>query len=284
MPYQDAGACDTPLESTMGRRDWIDDLRAINGDVAEGLTRLTTVTTREGALHPSIKLLYSSSIAVLKNEDDLAATLMSRAIELGLTAREAHGAATTLLVSRGVPALARFLMMLRNVGVHPEPSGREAREHLSERASIDYVEEIYGEVPVRVQLLMDHLPGALEGFSRLRSAGLRDNGLSPKHTELLLVAINSSLYEFEFVEAHVRDARDEGATDTELAEAVATAIPLGGMAAWGVGAAAIESSRTLGSRGGPDRPPSVDADDPVPRRRDREEAGDPMPVRREPGR
>ncbi len=74
-------------------------------------------------------------------------------------------------------------------------------------------------------------------------SGLCDTGLSSLHTELLLVAINSSLYEPEFVTAHASAARKEGASDTELAEAVATAVPFGGLAAWRPGAAGIAASR-----------------------------------------
>lgn len=98
--------------------------------------------------------------------------------------------------------------------------------------------------------MMDELPGALEAFHTLRSSATRGAGLTPKHTELLLVSLNSALHEPAFAESHARDARDEGASETELAEAVAAAVPLGGMAAWSAGASAIEASRAKGSRRG----------------------------------
>jgi alkylhydroperoxidase/carboxymuconolactone decarboxylase family protein YurZ len=238
------------LERAFGRQPWIGDLLHTHPRAAEGLSRLVDVATGEGALGSGVKLLYMAAIAAARGDANLTAILLRGAFDAGISRQKAHGAAAALMVSRGASALATLVAAIHEVAGAPQDAAAIATAvpAASEQEVLDYVRSTYGTIPPRIQLMADELPGALEGFYLVRSGALRGGGLSAKETELLLVALNSALLEPEFVDSHARDARDEGASETELAEAVATAIPLGGMAAWHAGATGIETSRAAGSR------------------------------------
>ena len=239
---------DDTLERLFGSGSWIQRLIDIHPALAEGLRRLAELATADGALPASTKLLFAGAIAAVKGEPQIAEAALSAAFAAGATRSQAEGAAAAVLVSRGLPAFMALSTLIEASARSPDAPGRDDVDVATVAEILSYVEEIYGDVPERVRLMVDELPNAIEGFHLLRSAGLRGAGLDAKATELLLVALNSALLESEFVKSHARDARDEGASETELAEAVATAIPFGGMAAWHAGATAITESRSLGSR------------------------------------
>ena len=232
------------LRTWLGSPDWLEGLVTSHPVAAEGLARLTDAATGEGSLPASIKWLYMAAIGCVKQEDDLSSACLEQAFASGLSRDQADGAALTLLVSRGIPPYRRFiaaadrLVPRRGAETSEPPAGRVSADE-----AMAYAASVYGTVPERTRLMADEVPRALEGYLLLRRSGLRETGLSPLHTELLLVAINSSLHEPEFVAAHAAAARKEGASDTELAEAVATAVPFGGLAAWRPGAAGIAASR-----------------------------------------
>lgn len=232
------------LQTWLGSPDWLDSLVTAHPVAAEGLARLTDAATGDGSLPASVKWLYMAAIASVKQEDDLSSACIEQAFASGLSRDQADGAALTLLVSRGIPPYRRFvaaadrMVPRRGAGTSDPQAGRVSVDEAKA-----YAASVYGTVPDRIRLMADEVPRALEGYLLLRRSGLRGTGLSPLHTELLLVAVNSSLYEPEFVAAHAAAARKEGASDAELAEAVATAVPFGGLAAWRPGAAGIAASR-----------------------------------------
>lgn len=238
------------LQAWLGSPDWLEDLVTAHPVAAEGLARLTDAATGDGSIPASVKWLYMAAIASVKQEDDLSFACLEQAFASGLSRDQADGAALTLLVSRGIPPYRRFIAAAdqmvprRGAETSEPPAGSVSAEEAKA-----YAASVYGTVPDRIRLMADEVPRALEGYLLLRRSGLRDTGLSPLHTELLLVAINSSLHEPEFVTAHAAAARKEGASDTELAEAVATAVPFGGLAAWRPGAAGIAASRARPEKG-----------------------------------
>ena len=238
------------LQTWLGSPDWLEGLVSAHPVAAEGLARLTEAATDDGSLPASVKWLYMAVIGSVKQEDDLSFACLEQAFASGLSRDQADGAALTLLASRGIPPYRRFIAVADQLVPR---RGAEPSEPTVGRVSVDeakaYAASVYGTVPDRIRLMADEVPRALEGYLLLRRSGLRDTGLSPLHTELLLVAINSSLYEPEFVAAHAAAAREEGASDTELAEAVATAVPFGGLAAWRPGAAGIAASRVRPEKG-----------------------------------
>ena len=223
-----------------------DALNHCNPVAASGMERLTEICISDGALSGSTKLLFLSSIAAVKLKPELTNKLLASALSRGPEPQEVTGAASTLLVSRGMPPCAMLLEgLLQCIDLDP-PTGQVDADRLftSPDEALRYAESTYGLVPTHIELMASELPGALEGFHLLRSGGLRRSGLNPKLTELLLVAVNTALMEVEFVERHAREARREGASETELAEAALTAVPLAGLAAWRRGAEGIVGSRS----------------------------------------
>ena len=239
------------LQTWLGSPDWLEGLVTAHPVAAEGLARLTDAATGDGSLPASVKWLFMAAIGCVKQEDDLTSACLEQAFASGLSRDQADGAALTLLVSRGIPPYRRFIAAADQLVPR---RGGETNEPPAGTVDVDeakaYAASVYGTVPDRIRLMADEVPRALEGHLLLRRSGLRDTGLSPLHTELLLVAINSSLQEPDFVAAHAAAARKEGASDTELAEAAVTAVPFGGLAAWHAGAAGIAASRGRGRAGG----------------------------------
>ena len=223
-------------------------LRNCNPVASDGMGRLTEIVFADGALPGSIKLLFLAGIAATRLEPKLTSEFLASALRRGLEPQAALGAATTLLVSRGIPPCAVLIDALRQClndqvsldNTEPEPEPVLSSPH----EALKYAETAYGLVPPHIDFMASELPEALEGFHLLRLGGLRRSSFSPMLTELLLVAVNTALMESEFVERHAGEARTEGASEKELAEAALTAIPLAGLAAWRRGAEGILRSRS----------------------------------------
>ena len=213
---------------------------------ADGMGRFTEIALADGALPGSIKLLFLAGIAATKLDSELTNEFLASALRRGLEPQTAAGAAATLLVSRGIPPCKMLLDALHESlnaqapldQVEPDPALSSPDE------ALNYAEMTYGLVPPHIELMASELPEALEAFHLLRLGGLRRSSLNPMLTELLLVAVNSALIEPEYVERHSREARMQGASEKELAEAALTAIPLAGLAAWRRGAEGILASRS----------------------------------------
>ena len=232
------------LRTWLGSPPWLEALIEDQPVAGEGIARLIDAATDEGELAARIKWLYMGAVAAVKLQDDLLSICLAAAFESGLTREEADGAALTLLVSRGIPPYRMFVGSLDSLQPRSESPTQSGPENPIDPEEVKaYAASVHGEMLDRVQLMADELPRALDGYFLLRKAGLGNAGLSHMHTELLLVSINSALYEEEFVTSHAAAARREGATEAALAEAVATAIPFSGLAAWRPGAAGIAASR-----------------------------------------
>jgi alkylhydroperoxidase/carboxymuconolactone decarboxylase family protein YurZ len=94
----------------------------------------------------------------------------------------------------------------------------------------------FGTIPAPLQQLLRLSPQAADAYYLMRRGSIDANPLSPKHGELLLLAVLAAGYS-PMALTHVRGARNAGATDAEIAEAVLCAVPSAGIAAWmGVGA------------------------------------------------
>src|SRR3546814_12289529 len=74
-------------------------------------------------------------------------------------------------------------------------------------------------------------PEAADAYYLMRRGSIDANPLSAKYGELLLLAILAAGYS-PMAATHVRGARNAGASDEEIAEAVLCAIPSAGIAAW----------------------------------------------------
>jgi alkylhydroperoxidase/carboxymuconolactone decarboxylase family protein YurZ len=89
----------------------------------------------------------------------------------------------------------------------------------------------FGTIPAPLAQLMRLVPAAADAYYLMRRGSIDANPLSPKHGELLLLAILAAGYS-PMAATHVRGARLAGASDEEIAEAVLCAVPAAGIAAW----------------------------------------------------
>lgn len=219
------------------------ELAAISPGFAEGYARIREVVDTDGACPAWAKALYVAAAACVKGHDDLVRTELGRAVRGGLTHEHARGACIALLISRGEAVYARFTGHVDAFfGVDETPEVTEFPD-----ADVDdaraYFTRYFGEVPPYIEIMADHAPRALEGYTLMREASLEENPLPWKHVELLLMTVNAADLNQWYVSIHALGARNAGATDDEIAEAVVCAIPVAGVASWLAGAAGVDPDR-----------------------------------------
>lgn len=218
------------------------ELRAISAKFAEGLARVREVTDTDGACPAWAKALYMSAAAAVKAHDDMMRRELGRAVAGGLTHEHARGACIALLISRGEAVHERFSRAVdaaygRTVEVDhldapplPDATVQDAE---------DYFIRYFGSVPHYIETMAKRTPRALEGYFLMREASLEQNPLPWKHVELLLMTVNAAELSQWFVGIHALGARNAGATEEEIVEAIVCAIPVSGVASWLPGAEGI---------------------------------------------
>lgn len=219
------------------------ELRAISPKFAEGLARVREVTDTDGACPAWAKALYMSAAACVKGHDDLMRRELGRARAGGLTHDHARGACIALLISRGEAVFERFSTSVdalfgsfvavdhHDPGELPDGDVDDARE---------YFIRYFDHVPAYIETMANRAPRALEGYYLMREASLEQNPLPWKHVELLLMTVNAAELSEWFVGIHALGARNAGASEDEIVEAVVCAIPVSGVASWLPAARAID--------------------------------------------
>jgi len=185
----------------------------------------------DGAVPARLKALFAAVAAIDRRYSELARRELWRGAELGLTVREATAGLIVLASLRGEGAALEFGEVIgacfESVDApapQPLPSAAPGEAEANFR---DY----FGTIPTPLAQLMRLLPAAADAYYLMRRGSIDANPLSPKHGELLLLAILAAGYS-PMAATHVRGARRAGATDEEIAEAVLCAVPAGGIAAW----------------------------------------------------
>ena len=213
---------------------------------AEGYARLRDVTDRDGALPAWAKALYMASAAAVKGHDQLLLSELGRSKDLGLSLNDSRGAALTVFISRGEEVYTKFTAVVNevfndeiNVGINELPEYPIDRE-----SCLKYFEGYFGLIPPYVQLMADDAPRALEGYVLMREFSLAENLLDAKNVELLLCTVNAAEFSSRLVNVHANGARNAGATEAEIVEAVICAIPVAGVASWLPGADGIMEGRS----------------------------------------
>jgi alkylhydroperoxidase/carboxymuconolactone decarboxylase family protein YurZ len=228
-------------------------LLAASPATAAALRGLAHVVDDDGELPRWFKHLLVACVAALKRRDDETRRWVRSAIDAGASAEAVMAVAVDATLSRGVHVAGDLIDALAATGATPpvEPSsGQLAIDTAPDEAAIrSYFTEVFGAVPDRVALLMDHCFPAMAAYHLMRQAGLEDSVLPAHHLELVLVVLNAAEYQPLFVEVHARGARQKGASEAELVEACACAIPIAGVAAWLPASQGILASRpdTTGS-------------------------------------
>lgn len=196
-----------------------------------GYALFRRITDEDGAIPAKIKALLTAVAAVSKGRQALASRELRRGAELGLLLDEAVAGLIVLSSLRGEGAALDFEYLLTEIyGVQrdlppfePVPvTAGEAAENFS---------SYFGAIPVPLELMLRLLPAGADAYYLMRKGSIDANPLSPKYGEFLLLTILAADYS-PMVKTHVGGARNAGASDEEIAEALICAIPAGGIAAW----------------------------------------------------
>ena len=189
------------------------ELAAISQKFAEGYARIRDVTDRDGACPAWAKALYMACAAAVRGQPELTLRELSRAIDQAFDIAADQS-------SEPIPDFA-----------------------LDRQAALDYFQSYFGFVPDYIEVMADNAPRALEGYVLMRQWSLAENMLDAKHVELLLCTINAAEFSSRFVNIHANGARNAGASEAEITEAVVCAIPISGVASWLPGADGIMEGR-----------------------------------------
>ncbi len=140
-------------------------------------------------------------------------TSSHRALALGNTAVEVRAVALALYLSRGARPCRAVLDALAAARTDDLPTlggAGDAHTNVDDPiAADDIVAEfvrVFGTVPERVALLVEHSHDGLEAYHRMRVAVLGDGALEPVVSELTLMAVNAAEHRSDFAAVHARGA------------------------------------------------------------------------------
>jgi len=201
-----------------------------------GYAGFRAVIDTDGAVPARLKALFAAVAAIDRRYPDLARRELARGVSLGLTVRDATAGLIVLSSLRGEGAALDFAGVIASVFDDPAAPQPQDLPHAEPGEAEANFLAYFGTIPVPLAQLMRLCPPAADAYYLMRRGSIDANPLSPKHGELLLLAILAAGYS-PMAATHVRGARMAGATDEEIAEAVLCAVPAAGIAAWmGVGA------------------------------------------------
>jgi len=196
-----------------------------------GYALFRRITDEDGAISARIKALLMAVAATSKGRGALARRELRRGAELGLALDEAVAGLIVLSSLRGEGAALDFEELLLDVyGAQENPPPFEPVP-VSDGEAADNFTAYFGTIPLPLELMLRLSPTGADAYYLMRRGSIDANPLSPKDGEFLLLAILAADYS-PMVKTHVRGARNAGATDAEIAEALICAIPAGGIAAW----------------------------------------------------
>jgi alkylhydroperoxidase/carboxymuconolactone decarboxylase family protein YurZ len=221
------------------------EVAAMSHKFAEGYARVRDVTDRDSALPAWAKALYMAAAAAVKGHVELMQRELGRSKDLGLSLNDARGASMTVFISRGEAVYTRFTNGVNELFGEElgEPSEESPDFDIDKQFCLDYFQDYFGFIPTYVELMAEEAPRALEGYVLMREFSLAENLLEAKHVELLLVTVNAAEFSSRFVNVHANGARNAGATEAEIVEAVICALPVSGVATWLPGADGIMEGR-----------------------------------------
>lgn len=201
-----------------------------------GYSAFRAVIETDGAVSARLKALFAAVAAIDRRYPALAERELRRGQALGLGLTDAVAGLIVLSSLRGEGAALEFANVVGVVfGADAAPEAQTLPTAAPGEA-VDNFTAYFGVIPAPLQQLLRLCPQAADAYYLMRRGSIDANPLSPKHGELLLLAILAAGYS-PMAQTHVRGARNAGASDEEIAEAVLCAVPAAGIAAWmGVGA------------------------------------------------
>lgn len=201
-----------------------------------GYSGFRQVIETNGAVSARLKALFVAVAAIDRRYFDLALRELERGRTLGLTVTDAVAGLIVLSSLRGEGAALEFATAIEQVFPEVPAPAAQPLPYAEPGEAVDNFTAYFGTIPAPLAQLLRLCPPAADAYYLMRRGSIDANPLSPKHGELLLLAILAAGYS-PMAQTHVRGARNAGATDEEIAEAVLCAIPSAGIAAWmGVGA------------------------------------------------
>ncbi len=196
-----------------------------------GFMAFRSVIDSDGAVPARLKALFASVAAVDRRHLGLARRELERGVSLGLTPVEATAGLIVLTSLRGEAASADFAEIVDRCFGDVQAPEPQPLPTTHEGEAVANFTEYFGTIPTPLAQLLRLSPKAADAYYLMRRGSIDANPLSPKHGELLLLAILAAGYS-PMAATHVRGARNAGATDEEIAEAVLCAVPSAGVAAW----------------------------------------------------
>lgn len=201
-----------------------------------GYAGFRRVIETDGAVSARLKALFTAVAAVDRRYDTLARRELMRGRDLGLTVEDAVAGLIVLSSLRGEGAALEFADIIESTFTDASAPEAQPLPTAEPGEAINNFQAYFGTIPVPLQQLLRLSPSAADAYYLMRRGSIDANPLSPKNGELLLLAILAAGYS-PMALTHVRGARNAGASDEEIAEAVLCAVPSAGIAAWmGVGA------------------------------------------------
>lgn len=196
-----------------------------------GYALFRRIIDEDGAISAKIKALLVAVAAAAKGRDALAKGELERGAGLGLTLTEAVAGLIVLSSLRGEGAALAFESLLAEVYVMPAESPSFSQIAVAEGEAEENFRSYFGTIPGPLEQMLRLLPLGADAYYLMRRGSIDANPLSPKNAEFLLLTILAADYS-PMAKTHVRGARNVGATDAEIAEAIICGIPAGGIAAW----------------------------------------------------
>lgn len=196
-----------------------------------GFAAFRSVIDSDGAVPAKLKALFAAVAAADRRHLDLARREMVRGAALGLTPREATAGLIVLTSLRGEAAALDFAAILTDCFDDPQAPEPMPLPVAEDGEAVANFAAYFGTIPAPLQQLLRLSPKAADAYYLMRRGSIDANPLSPKDGELLLLAILAAGYS-PMAATHVRGARNAGASDEEIAEAVLCAVPAAGIAAW----------------------------------------------------
>ncbi|MDR7156739.1 alkylhydroperoxidase/carboxymuconolactone decarboxylase family protein YurZ [Sphingobium xenophagum] len=197
-----------------------------------GYEKFRAVVESDGAVPARLKALFAAVAAIDRRHLALARRELERGVALGLTLKEATAGLIVLTSLRGEAAALDFAQVVADCYNDMDvPVPQPLPTALEGEAEANFRAYWAGEIPSPLGVLMRLVPEGADAYYLMRRGSIDANPLSAKYGELLLLAILAAGYS-PMAATHVRGARNAGASDQEIAEAVLCAVPSAGIAAW----------------------------------------------------
>ena len=213
-------------------------MAAASPKAAAAMDAIARAATDGTGLDEGQSALITACAAAARGYVELIRESLERALAAGLPKDQAWAAPAPVLISRGRVSAERLAEALIEVYGEPEPRTDDGAP-ADREAAFAYFEEYFGETPPRIAIMAERSEAAFLGYARLHRGALREGPLPPVLVELILCGINAAEYQSAFVQVHADAARRIGATTQQIFGAIASVIPVSGVAVWAASADAV---------------------------------------------